>query len=230
MLYKCKLQKPTSSLLVKSYVFALRDGGHLWPDGNHLGFLGHNDVITSNWCQNRNLHGLHTCFLVFLFKGYVYVLLDGGRDTHGSTLTHADTRGHARTHMDKQDTHADTRGHTGTHTNTRWHTWTHTGTNTNTRGQSWTHTVTRGRIRTHGDTRGNTWEHTVTRGHLRTHANTHEHTWTHTYTRGHPRIQYLEKLPEAYHSCSQPWRLWMDMRRHRIASSQGNSTGCCCRL
>jgi len=50
----------------KSYVFALRDGGHLWPDGNHLGFLGQNDVIPSNWCQNRNSRSRCTRKSVFI--------------------------------------------------------------------------------------------------------------------------------------------------------------------
>ena len=50
----------------KDTFFALPDGGHLWPDGSHLGFMGQNDVITSYWCQNRNLRGRCTRKSVFI--------------------------------------------------------------------------------------------------------------------------------------------------------------------
>ena len=52
--YCINSQNPHFHFSIKRYVFALLDSGHLWQDGSHLGFLGHNDVITSNWCYHRN--------------------------------------------------------------------------------------------------------------------------------------------------------------------------------
>jgi len=46
-------------LWYKSYVFYLTDGGH-------LGSMGHNDVITWKWCQNRNSRGRLTGENVFI--------------------------------------------------------------------------------------------------------------------------------------------------------------------
>ena len=49
-----------------TYVFALPDGGHLWPYGIHHGLMGQNDVITSYRCQNGNPRVRRTLRSVFI--------------------------------------------------------------------------------------------------------------------------------------------------------------------